>query len=156
MTSLEHANPSSLHGNFYGIAVFALALAAVGCGSDDDDGGQICANPDTPVVLEVTNVVPELDSSVTGPVTHSFTVVNATGTFKSLAFAFGETHTAGTPDPQTMMFTPTASEANMVYDFQPVEWEKAGHVELVETGEYSDSNGCFILPQPLFSYDVTP
>ncbi|HEY3495055.1 MAG TPA: hypothetical protein VGK73_10235 [Polyangiaceae bacterium] len=154
MTSAPFSIPSSLHGNFQIFAVVACALLAAACGSDEDDG--VCPNPDTPAVLEVIDLVPELEASVTGEVSHSFTVVNATGSFTSLSFTYTEAHGAGSPSPAAFSFEGTPSGANMVYDFEPVTWGNAGRVELVETGEYTDMNGCFVLPRPLFAYEYTP
>jgi hypothetical protein len=148
---------SSLHGNFQHAVVSLLALATAACGdagaADDENR---CANPEEPVVLEVENLMPAYDETVPNQdIVHAFTVPNATGTFTTLSFAYPEAHTAGAPGPMPIGFTPTLDGADVTYTFSPVTWAAAEHVEIVETGEYTDSEICFILPRPLFAYDVT-
>jgi hypothetical protein len=131
-----------------------VGLGAGGCGSDEDGQGR-CANPEEPVVLELADLTPARDETVPNrEIVHAFTVQNATGTFESFSFTPAEAHTAGTPTPMGLTFKPMGSGEDVIYTFEPVVWATAGHVELVELGEYTDSKLCFILPRPIFAYDV--
>jgi hypothetical protein len=133
----------------------ALCFAVQGCG-DDAPEESTCENLETPDLLNVVDVTPAEGTTVANEeIVHAFTVASASGTFSTLTFAYGTNHDAGAPDPQALKFTPMPSEGSMVYTFDPVVWEQPGHVELIETGEYSDGERCYILPRPLFSYDVT-
>jgi hypothetical protein len=146
---------SSLLGNLHVPLLLLFTFAFTGCGGESPEQAT-CENLETPDLLTLRDVTPAEGSTIANEeITHSFTVVGASGTFGSLTFAFGANHDAGVPDPDALKFEPAPSGADMVYTFEPVVWEKAGHVELVETGEYSDSTRCYILPRPLFSYDVT-
>ena len=145
--------PSSLHGNFHLLLV--LALGAWGCG-DEHEEQVTCENFETPDVLELADVSPAEASSVENQdIVHTFTVLNASGTFREFTFVYGDEHEAGAMDPSTLKFRAMAVDENVVYTFDPVVWEQAGHVQIIEAGEYTDSQRCYILPRPLFSYDVT-
>jgi hypothetical protein len=158
VTTNARAKASSLHGNFQA-SLFCCFLAtfAAGCADDGGESPESCVNPDTPIILTVKDVLPEPDSAVPNQdIVHTFTVVDATGTFSELTFGHGNGHTAEIPSPEPMVFSSAAFGTDVVYTFEPVVWTKTGHVELVELGAFSDTERCFILPRPLFSYDVVP
>jgi hypothetical protein len=154
VTSQHAPIPSSLLGNFH--LVLAICLGVQGCGESEAPEQTTCENLDAPDLLTLADVTPADGSSVAKQdVVHAFTVVGASAMFSTLTFAYGTNHDAGAPDPLALKFTPMPAGEDMVYTFEPVTWEEAGHVELIETGEYADSKRCYILPRPLFSYDVT-
>jgi hypothetical protein len=56
-----------------------------------------------------------------------------------------------------MSFTATQQGADVRYQAAPVTWSNApSHVELRVAERYQGSGECFVLPDPLFAYDVVP
>jgi hypothetical protein len=154
VTNLRGPISSSLLGNFH--LVLAICLGVQGCGESEAPEQTTCENLEAPDLLSLADVTPAEGSSVANrDVVHAFTVVGASAMFSTLTLAYTTNHDAGAPDPLALKFTPMPAGENIVYSFEPVTWEEAGHVELIETSEYSDGKRCYILPRPLFSYDVT-
>lgn len=144
--------------------IAAAAVLAVGCGGDDDTGagstsGGSCADAaTTPTVLQLADVQPAAGASVPNEgIVHAFTVVQAPGLFQSFTFVFNPAHTANTSDPVTMSFTVTQQGADIRYQAAPVSWAEApSRVDLRVAERYQGDGACYVLPDPLFAYDVVP
>lgn len=152
--------------------MFGLALVAtLGCSDsestaeDGDDGGggsaPTCGDFANATILELTDVTPAAGSSVQNlDIVHGFTVLGgASITFQNMNFLLpGESHTAGSAMGTAMFTVSGAGEADARIDFSPITWEVApGDVYMIVQDRHLDSAGCnYTLPQPLFTYAVTP
>lgn len=129
-------------------------------GTGGTGGGSGCGTLMAPDVLTLKDVQPAKGSTVENhDIVHAFTLENATGLIQSLTLVFpGGKHTAGAPDPTAWSFTVTQMGADMRYVADPVTWQTApGDVYIQVPEAFQDMQGCvFKLPDPVFSYSITP
>jgi hypothetical protein len=137
----------------------AMAFAVLGCGSSDDkSSANDCGTILSPNEFTVIDVQPAAGSSVPNSnIVHTFTIK---GQHIEVAMNLGmaSEHTAGDPTPAlSFSFSASASGNDSIYTSAPVTWAMPGHVELNEGGvQTNPASGCVsVLPNPLFSYDVT-
>jgi hypothetical protein len=134
-----------------------LFLATLGgCGDSDQSDG--CGTESNPTVLTVADRIPAIDASVAnGNILHSFTVKEAPITFSSITLGLlAPKHTAGDATPSSLTWTAASSGKDLVWSTTVESWSTTpGHVEMVPAKGWKSDSGCYyVLPSPLFSYDV--
>jgi hypothetical protein len=142
----------------WGLCVLT-AFAVMGCGSSDGSSStNNCGTILSPKEFTVIDVQPAAGSSVPNSnIVHTFTIKGQV-IETTMNLGMSAAHTAGDPMPAlSFSFSASASGNDSVYTAAPVMWAMPGHVELNEGGVETNaaSNCVSVLPNPLFSYDVT-
>jgi hypothetical protein len=138
-----------------GSPVLLLATLALAAGCSSSSSTIDCAGAAAPAELHVSNMIPELGSTVANDaIVHSFSVLDDIA-FDDMALSYAQAHTAGDSDP-ALSFSYVVSTTTTDFTFKAVTWATApAHVEVNSEAIYETPDGCaYRLPTPLFAYEL--